>query len=137
MSQSEKLEEVVSRLTSEQYARLLAFAEALVEENSGQAEREAVPQAVEVTEAELLRRIQHGFSEIQRVRRRELTLKSEAEVLAEVLSDDERAEYISLAEQREVADAERLQAVIKLAQRRGITSAQLMKELGIGVSVNG
>jgi hypothetical protein len=133
MNQIEKIEDVVSRLTAEQYARLLAFAESLVEENSGQDVSEIVPQATVLTEAELLNLIHHNFPEPQRQRLRELTRKSEAELL----SDEERIEYINLAEQRETADAERLQAVIKLAQLRDISPAQLMKELGIGAKVNG
>jgi hypothetical protein len=55
----------------------------------------------------LLSLIQHDFSELQRQRLRELTLKSEAELL----SDDEQVEYVALAEQREVADAEFIQAI--------------------------
>lgn len=132
MNSIEKLEDVVSRLTAEQYARVLAFAQSLTAENSLQGSREVAPQATEVSESELLHIIQHNFSEEQRHRLGELTQKSEAEEL----SDDERAEYITLAEQREVADAERLQAVIKLAQRRGISPEQLMKELGVGAKAN-
>jgi hypothetical protein len=132
MNSIEKLEDVVSRLTAEQFARVLAFAQSLTEENSLQDNCEIATQMTEASESQLLHLIQHNFSEQQRQRLRELTQKSEAEEL----SDDERAEYIALAEQREAADAERLQAVIKLAQRRGISPEQLMEELGVGANAN-
>jgi 1,6-anhydro-N-acetylmuramate kinase len=131
MNSTQRLEEFVARMTPDQYARLLAFAESLLAESSAQSTSDNQPLAEEA--AELLHRIQHSFPESLRQRLRELTHKSEAEAL----SAEERAEYIALAEQREEADAERLQAVVKLAQRRGISPTQLMKELGIGVTERG
>ena len=131
MNQIERLEAVISRLTPEQYAKLLAFAESLADTSPVSDEQET--EAVEVTETELLRRIQHGFPENRRRRLRELTGKSEAETL----SEEERAEYIALAEEREAADAERLQSVYKLARLRGVSATQLMKELGIVARANG
>jgi antitoxin ParD1/3/4 len=87
-------------------------------------------QATGAEESELLRRIRHGFPEGLRRRLRELTRLSEAETL----SDEERAEYIALAEQREQADAERWEAVGRLARLRGVSVAQLMTELGLGAT---
>jgi hypothetical protein len=66
-------------------------------------------------------------------RLRELTCKSEVEAL----NTDERAQYIALAEQREEADTERLQAVIRLAQLRGVPPTQLLEEFGIGTTGHG
>ncbi|MCI0486542.1 MAG: hypothetical protein L0229_08065 [Blastocatellia bacterium] len=83
------------------------------------------------SESDLLRRIKNRFPESQRLR--ELTRKSEAETL----SDEERAEYIALAEQREAVDAERMQAVAKLAQLRGVSPDQLLNELGLGANTHG
>ena len=131
MNQIERLEAVISRLTPEQYAKLLAFAESLADKSSISDDGEA--DAVEVTETALLRHIQRSFPENHRQRLRELTNKSEDEMLSEA----ERAEYIALAEEREAADAERLQAVYKLAQLRGVSAAQVLKELGIGAPANG
>lgn len=131
MDQTQRLEEFISRLTPEQYARLLAFAESLIVENSPDTNCEALGQSADVTEADLLSRIQNSFPESQRLR--ELTLKSEAETL----TDEERAEYIELAEQREVADAERMQAVVRLAQLRGVSPDQLLIELGLGANAHG
>ena len=131
MNPTQRLEEFISRMTPEQYAKLLAFAESLVAKNSTRNDREAIRQSAEVTEADLLRCIQNSFPEGQRLR--ELTRKSEAETL----SDEERAEYIALAQQREIADAERLQAVVKLAQLRGVSPDQLLDELGLGANAHG
>lgn len=133
MDQIQKLEKFVSRMTPEQYARLLAFAESLVAGNSMQSQSDIVSRSPEATEAELLRRIQQGFPENLKQRLRELTVKSEAETL----NDQERAEYISLAEQREAADAKVMQALLELAQLRGIPHAELMKELGVGANARG
>jgi hypothetical protein len=118
-------------MTPEQYARLLVFAEALLAEGLAPGERDTAQQAVEA--AALQHRIQHAFPDNLRQRLRELTRKSEVEVL----TTDERAEYIALAAQREEADAERLQAVLRLAQLRGVPPMQLLEEFGIGTTGHG
>jgi len=118
-------------MTPEQYARLLAFAEALLAEGLAPSEHHMAQQAVEI--AELQQRIQHAFPDHLRQRLRELTRKSEVEAL----NTDERAEYIALAERREEADAERLQAVLRLAQLRGVPPMQLLEEFGIGATGHG
>ena len=124
MHLTHQLEACVARMTPEQYARLLAFAEALLAAGSAPSERDITQQAVET--AELQQRIQHAFPDSLRQRLRELTRKSEVEAL----TTDERAEYIARAEQREEADAERLQVVIRLAQLRGVPPTQLLEEFG-------
>jgi hypothetical protein len=131
MHPTQRLEECVARMTPEQYARLLAFAETLLAEGLAPSERDMAQPAMEI--AELQKRIQHAFPDDLRQRLRELTHKSEVEAL----NPDERAEYIALAEQREEADAERLQAVIRLAQLRGVTPTQLLEEFGIGAAGHG
>jgi len=131
MHPTQQLEACVARMTPEQYARLLAFAEALLAEGLVPSERDMAQQAVET--AELQHRIQHAFPDNLRQRLRDLTCKSEVEAL----TTEERAEYIALAEQREEADAERLQAVIRLAQLRGVPPTQLLEEFGIGMTGHG
>ena len=131
MHPTQQLEECVARMTPEQYARLLAFAEALLAEGLAPSEHHMAQQAVEI--AELQQRIQHAFPDHLRQRLRELTRKSEVEAL----NTDERAEYIALAERREEADAERLQAVLRLAQLRGVPPMQLLEEFGIGATGHG
>ena len=131
MHLTHQLEACVARMTPEQYARLLAFAEALLAESLAPSARDTAQQAVEA--AALQYRIQHAFPDNLRQRLRELTHKSEVEAL----TADERAEYIALAEQREEADAERLQAVIRLAQLRGVSPTQLLEEFGIETTGHG
>ena len=128
MHPTQRLEECVARMTPEQYARLLAFAEALLAEGLAPSDRDMARQAVET--AELQQRIQHAFPDNLRQRLRELTRKSEVEAL----TTDERAEYIALAAQREEADAQRLQAVIRLAQLRGVPPTQLLEEFHLGAT---
>ncbi len=123
MNPTQRIQEFVVRMTPDQYARLLAFAEAILNGNAAQ--------STLAEEAELLQRIQQTFPE--KLRLRELTRKSEAEIL----NAEERSEYITLAEQGENADAERLQSVIRLAQLRGVSPAQLLTELSSGVGRHG
>jgi hypothetical protein len=131
MHLTHQLEACVACMTPEQYARLLAFAEALLAEGLAPGARDTAHQAGET--AALQHRIQHAFPANLRQRLRELTRKSEMEAL----TTDERAEYITLAEQREQADAERLQAVFRLAQLRGVPPTQLLEEFGIGTTGHG
>jgi hypothetical protein len=131
MRPTPQLEAYVARMTPEQYARLLAFAEALLAEGLPPSARAMTPQAVEI--AALQQRLQHAFPDSLRQRLRELTRKSEEEAL----NPDERTEYIALATQREEADAERLHVVLRLAQLRGIPPRQLLEECGIGATGHG
>ncbi len=117
MNQRQRLEEVVTRLTPEQYVRLLSFAESLAAE----------------LDAESVAALPQRFPEPLRLRLRELTTRSEAETL----NDAERAEYIVLAEQLERADAGRLAAAARLSERRNIPLAQALAELNAGASPRG
>jgi hypothetical protein len=105
------------------------FARALAEGLTSSTRHEQ--QAVET--AALQQRIQHVFPDNLRQRLRALTRKSEEEAL----TPDEHTEYIALAAQREEADAERLQAVLRLAQLRGVPPTQLLEEFGIGTARHG
>jgi hypothetical protein len=113
MNQTQRLEEVVTRLTSEQYARLLSFAESLVAETS-QSDFQSTK----------------TFSDGSRQRLRELTDKSESETLTE----SERAEYIALAEQRENADAARLQEAAQLSKQNNIPLTEALAQLDAGAN---
>ena len=112
MNPTQRLEEVVTRLTPEQYARLLFYAESLA------AAHEDTSKA---------------FPETLRQRLRELTSKSETETLTVA----ERAEYIVLAEQLEDADAARLEAAARLSQEDSIPLAQALARLDAGVKGSG
>lgn len=116
MDPTHRLEEVVTRLTPEQVARVLSFAESLAAETAA---TDAAPAKI--------------FAEPVRRRLRELTARSEAETL----TDTERAEYITLAEGREAADAERLEAATALAKLRDIPFAQALAELDAGADERG
>jgi hypothetical protein len=130
MNTSYRLEEFVARMTPEQYARLLAFAELILADPSAENGTESEPGQADAEAADLLVRTQQGLPELSRRRLRELTHKSEAEEL----TPEERAEYIALAEQLEESDAARLQAVVKLAELRGVPPADLVRQLGLGMS---
>lgn len=130
MNTSYRLEEYVARMTPEQYARLLAFAEQILADPSGRKTTEVDPDKVDAESKELLGRTQQGLSEQSRTCLRELIEKSEAESL----TSEERAEYIALAEQHEDSDATRIRAVARLAELRGTSPAELMKNLGIGIA---
>ena len=124
MQATQQLQTYVQRMSPEQYSRLIAFAETLVDTTPANLS--------DVTET-LRQRIEHAFPEALRRRLRELTTKSENETLSEI----EREEYIALAEQREDADAARLQAVQQLARLRAVPFAQVLNEFGIGVNGRG
>jgi hypothetical protein len=130
MNTSYRLEEFVARMTPEQYARLLALAELILADPTAENGTEAERGQANAEAADLLVRTQQGLSELSRRRLRELTRKSEAEEL----TPEERAEYIALAEQLEESDAARLRAVARLAELRGVSPADLIKELGPGMT---
>ncbi len=111
-----ELEEVVTRLTPEQVARVLSFAESLAAETAA---TDAAPAK--------------NFAQPVRQRLRELTARSEAETLTEA----ERAEYITLAEQREAADAARLETATTFAKLHNIPLAQALAELDAGANERG
>lgn len=113
MNPTQRLEEVVTRLTPNQYARLLLFAESLAASSDVHAAG--------------------AFPEPLRERLRELTRRSEAEILTE----PEYAEYIALAEQLENADAGRLEAAAKLAQQDNIPLAEALTRLDLEANGRG
>lgn len=63
--------------------------------------------------------IQHRYDDLQR------------KLLAAQLTDDEHEELLNLIDIAEQADADRLQALIELAQLRAVTLDQVINQLGI------
>jgi len=53
----------------------------------------------------------------------------------ETATEKERAEYLALLKELERRNVRRLEALIKLARRRGVTVRELMRQLGIGAKV--
>lgn len=76
-------------------------------------------------EQSLLAIIQRRLPVGQDVRLHELSVKLENETI----SDSERAELLYLADQAEALDSERAQALLTLAQQRGISVRQLLQDL--------
>ncbi|SRR6266508_1560878 len=113
MNLAQRLEEVATRLTPEQCARLLLYAESLAAVNEDPSAK--------------------AFPESLRQRLRELTSRSEVEALSEA----ERAEYIILAEQLENADAARLEAAARLSQQDSIPLAEALARLDAGANGRG
>lgn len=113
MNPAERLEQVVTRLTPEQYARLLLFAESLAASHDVQSAT--------------------TFPEPLRQRLRELTIRSEVEIL----NAAESAEYIALAEQLENADAARLEAAATLSQENKVPLAEALAQLDAGTAGRG
>ena len=78
-------------------------------------------------ETQLFQKINYGFSESFWARFKELNTKRGENKLDE----KERLELISLADEMEKANVERIKALITLAQIRGTDLESLMAELGI------
>jgi hypothetical protein len=78
-------------------------------------------------EAELLQQINQGLSPDVQQRYDELTAKRRAETLI----PEEHQELLALVDRIEQADAERVRALIELAQLRNVSVTTLMAELGI------
>lgn len=78
-------------------------------------------------EAELLQKINQGPSPEVRKRYAELTAK----LLEESIMPEEHQELMELIDQIELADAERMQHMIALAQLRQVSVDALMHQLGI------
>jgi hypothetical protein len=81
----------------------------------------------QVTEADLLTAIQRSLPTEQQRRLDELRDKLEAETLSEA----ERAELLGLVECVEAADVERAEALLALAENRGVSVRRLMQDLGL------
>jgi hypothetical protein len=78
-------------------------------------------------EAELLQQINQGLLPDVQQRYDELTAKRRAETLI----PEEHQELLALVDRIEQADAERVRALIELAQLRHVSVTTLMAELGI------
>lgn len=78
-------------------------------------------------EAELLLHINDRLPEAIQQRYRELVAKRDAETLG----DGEYAELLALTAQAEAFDVRRVEALSKLASRRGVTLTELMRQLGL------
>ncbi len=78
-------------------------------------------------EAEILEKINQGLAQETQQRYNELVAKRQTETLAEA----EHQELLALIDRIEQADAERVQALIKLAQLRNMSVKALMETLNI------
>lgn len=78
-------------------------------------------------EAELLQQINQGLPTVLQQRYDELTAKLEADTITPA----EHQELLQLIDQIELADAERLQHLIELAQLRNMSLDELMDQLDI------
>jgi hypothetical protein len=78
-------------------------------------------------EAELLLRINRRLPEDIERRYNALLVKRDAEIL----SEEEYAELLQCTQQVEAFDVARLEALSKLASQRGLTLAELMRQLDI------
>jgi hypothetical protein len=87
-------------------------------------------QAVSLSDREtaLLTRINQGLSAAQAARYAVLMARRDAEVL----SSAEHAELLILSDAIEILQAERVKALIQLADVRGVRLDTLMQQLGIG-----
>jgi hypothetical protein len=92
-----------------------------------QAERQ-VPR-VSAEEESLLLRINEGLSPDSQRRYTDLIAKRDQQTL----TADERAELLRLTDEAEQCEANRIDALTQLAQRRGTTLSDLMTHLGIPV----
>jgi hypothetical protein len=123
VNQTRTIDAIVSRMSPDQYAALVAFAEKLVNPVSHRFDPE---------EEALACFLRTPIPEELRENLRELTEKSEAETL----TDAERIEYLRLAEQIETEQAARLEAAIQLAALRGVEPMVIIREFGIGVEAS-
>lgn len=78
-------------------------------------------------EAELLQKINQGLATAFQHRYDELTTKLQADTI----TSEEHQELLQLIDQIELADAERMQHLIELAQLRNMSLDGLMNQLGI------
>jgi hypothetical protein len=79
------------------------------------------------TDAELIQFITRGFTESFWQRYAELRQKLKAEIITEI----EHEELLSLSDEKEIYDAKRLKYLIELSQRRQTSVENLMQEMGI------
>jgi hypothetical protein len=88
----------------------------------------AISTLSDVTEAQLLERINQGWDEATWARYHELVGLRKAESLTQA----EHQELCTLTNQREIAHANRLRDVAELAKLRNVTLEEAMTQLGIG-----
>lgn len=86
-----------------------------------------VAPSLSTEESRLLEKINQGLPPDLQQRYDELTTRRQAETMTTA----EHQELLALIDRIERADVERVQALTELAQRRGISVAKLMAELGI------
>lgn len=83
--------------------------------------------SISKTEAELLQKINQGLPKELRKKYNELVAKRQAEVL----TSDEHEELLSLTDQVEVHEAQRMEHLAELARLRQTSVTDLMNSLGI------
>lgn len=82
-------------------------------------------QRAQETSPDLLAQVQRKLTPVKQYRLESLAAKSEAEAIDEA----ERAELLALSAEAEQLDADRAEALLLLAQQRGVTLGQLWDEL--------
>ena len=91
-----------------------------------QQQTSSTPQ-LSATESQLLLRINHSLSGIEWTRYHHLVAKRQSETL----SADEQQELIALSDQIEIANANRIDALIELARLRNVSLDVVMGDLGL------
>jgi len=81
----------------------------------------------QANEADLLAVVQHPLPPERQQRLDELRDRLESETL----TDAERTELLEMIERIEAADVKRAEALLALAQNRGVSVRQLMQDLGL------
>ncbi len=115
---AESLLEVVKKLPSRELKRFLEKLE------EWRAERE---------EEELLRVIRENSQLPPEKQRRFNRLRRKLQ--NETISEKERAEYLALLQELEQRNIKRLEALMELSKKRGVSVRELMRQLGIGEKV--
>lgn len=118
---SGELLKAVEQLPPREFAKFLGGVNAL------RARRQA--SSLSGAEAELLKRINQGFTEAWWDRYHQMIEKR----CNEALSEKERTELIKLTDQIEKKEAKRLAALVELAKLRGKSLRDQMRELGLPV----
>lgn len=86
-----------------------------------------LPPRLPRAEAELLEKVNLGFSQEQWQRYHALIARRRAETLTE----EERRELLEFTNRLERANVRRMEALVELAGRRGVSLETVMKDLGI------
>jgi predicted DNA-binding transcriptional regulator YafY len=83
--------------------------------------------SLDKTESELFEIINQGMPEETQHRFAQL----KARLQADAMTPEEQAEFLQITDQREKQNVRRVEALVALAQHRGVTVHQLMEQLGI------